>query len=154
MFTASVWWPCRDLLVFLRRALPQSILVFLSLRPTRTKNEVDADRLGRNYFHYLVPEGNGLESSDDEWHGKLVAMERTIKSEAQKTDRSLKEQLALVHWKMDELTAQCSRLDKEATENKLQEKNWRCHVEERMDRIESVLGQILQKLDANGPCSD
>ena len=107
----------------------------------------------RNYFHYLVPGVNGLESIDDEWQGKLVAMERTIKSEAQKTDRSLKEHLSLVHWKMDELTAQCSRLDKEVTENKLHKENWRCHVEKKMDRLESALGQILQKLDANGPSS-
>ena len=107
----------------------------------------------RNYFHYLVPGVNGLESIDDEWQGKLVAMERTIKSEARMTERNLKEHLSLVDKKMDELTARCSKYDKEATENKLQKENWRCHVEERMDRLESALGQILQKLDANGPSS-
>ena len=77
-------------------------------------------------------------------------MERTIKSEGQKVERSLKEKLELTDKKMDELTAQCSKLDKETTESRLEEEKWRCHVKERMDRLESAMDRMLQKLDANG----
>ena len=115
--------------------------------------KVVANELAGRYFHFLVPEVDELKSHDDEWHGKLVAMERTIKSEGQKIKRRLKEQHILTDKKIDELAAHCSKIDKETTENKLQEENWRRHVEERMDRMETAIYQILQKLDANGPSS-
>ena len=108
--------------------------------------EIIADELDGNYFHFLVPEVNGLEAHDDEWQGKLVAMDRIIKSEARKIERSLKEQHALTDKKMDELTAQCSKLDMETTENRLHEEL--CHVKERMDRLETAMDRVLQKLDA------
>ena len=82
-----------------------------------------------------------------------MATERTVKSEVQKVEKSLKEQLVLVDEKMNELTAHCSKLENEARENKLQEENWRHHVKERMDRMESAMNRILQRLDATGPSS-
>ena len=115
------------------------------------------------YFHYLVPEVNGLESREDEWQGRLVAIERTVKFEVQKISRSLKEPLALLdkkmepiallEKKMEELTAHCSKVDKETTQDKLQEENWRRRLEDRIDRLESAIDHILQKLDATGPSS-
>ena len=41
------------------------------------------------YFHYLVPEDIEEESSDEAWHGKLSAIEKTIKSEAGKYKKAL-----------------------------------------------------------------
>ena len=40
------------------------------------------------YFHYLVPEDTEEESSDEEWHGRLIAVERTVKSEAGKNRKA------------------------------------------------------------------
>ena len=102
-------------------------------------DEAISNELYGGYFHFLVPEVNGLDSHDDEWRGKLVEIERTIKSEAQKNERNLKERLVVLDKRIDEL-------DKKITENKLREESWRRHMEEGMD-------QILQKLDASGPSS-
>ena len=40
-------------------------------------------------FHYLVPEDTEEESSDEEWSGRLIALERIIKSEALKHKKAL-----------------------------------------------------------------
>ena len=119
----------------------------------RTTGDVAANELAGRYFHFLVPEVDELKSHDDEWQGKLVAMERTIKSEGQKIERRLNEQHTLTDKKIDELAAHCSKIDKETTENKVQEENWRRHIEERTDRMETAMHQILHKLDAIGPSS-
>ena len=44
-------------------------------------------------FHFLVPEGIEEASSDDEWHGRLIALERTMNSKAEKTNKALGGQL-------------------------------------------------------------
>ena len=54
----------------------------------RRKNR-ELDKIKGTYFHFLVPEYCEEESSDEEWHGKLVALERTIISEARKHNKSL-----------------------------------------------------------------
>ena len=81
----------------------------------------------RSYFHYLVPlEGSKLESRVGEWQGRLVAFERAIKYEAHKNAERSKRQL-------------------EVLEDKIEGFN------ERMNRLETAMGQTLQKLDRIGP---
>ena len=43
----------------------------------------------RDYFHYLIPEAAEEESSDGVWHGKLIALARTFKSEARENKKAL-----------------------------------------------------------------
>ena len=47
------------------------------------------------HFHYLIPEDLEDESSDKEWHGKLATLERTIKSEAGKSNRAFEGQSSI-----------------------------------------------------------
>ena len=50
---------------------------------------------GNSFFHFLVPEDTEGESSDDEWHGRLIALERTIKSVAEKNEKAFEGQLII-----------------------------------------------------------
>ena len=43
----------------------------------------------KSYFHHLVPEAAEEGSSAGAWHGKLDALDRTIKSEAGKNKKAL-----------------------------------------------------------------
>ena len=58
------------------------------LRATRERFKEMSEPNGR-FFHLLVPQDIEEESSDEEWHGRLVALEKTIKSEAGKHKKAL-----------------------------------------------------------------
>ena len=80
------------------------------------------------YFHYLVPvDGSELEPTVDEWQGRLVAIKRIVQSEARKNAEGFKEQFAA----FGEIKG----------------------LKARMNRLESAMEQILQKLDKIGPSS-
>ena len=53
------------------------------------RKNTELEKIKGTYFHFLVPEYCEEESSDEEWHGKLVALERTIKSEAKLHNKAL-----------------------------------------------------------------
>ena len=53
------------------------------------RKNTELGKIGGTFFHYLVPEDIEEEPYDDEWHGKLVSLERTIKSEAGKNEKAL-----------------------------------------------------------------
>ena len=52
---------------------------------------------GNSFFHFLVPEDTEGESSDDQWHGRLIALERTIKSVAGKNEKAFAGQLTITN---------------------------------------------------------
>ena len=92
-------------------------------------------------FHYLVPvEGSESESPVEEWQGRVMAFERTIKSEAQKNAEGFKEQHAILEGKIDGLEERMNRM--EGSTSKLETSS---------SRLEAAVDQILQKLDGNGP---
>ena len=63
-------------------------IVLPPLSVIHRKNK-EYEKFDEMYFHFLIPEDTEEESSAEEWHGKLVALERTIKSEAGNTNRDL-----------------------------------------------------------------
>ena len=54
----------------------------------RRKN-TELDKIEGTYFHFLVPEGVEEGSLNEEWHGKLAAIKKTIRFEAGKNNKAL-----------------------------------------------------------------
>ena len=116
----------------------------------------------KRYFHYLVPENKNEEaSSDEEWNGRLAKLERAIKMEALHTEQSLAGnftgQLSVHSKEMKELKAMCSEtaslVDKMAHQSDETE-SWKKNMEERMDKMEASIAQVLQKLDPAGTSAE
>ena len=66
---------------------------------------------GGAYFSYLVPEVAEEESSDEAWHGRLIALERSIKSESGKHKKALGgELMTQSQWSVDRRRVVVQRL--------------------------------------------
>ena len=90
------------------------------LQRRRTTKASTAKAAQGGYFHFLVPEVRGPKSRDAEWEDRLAALESTIQA-VRKNERDLKEHVVVLEEKMNKLTGQCSKRDKETTQNNLQQ---------------------------------
>ena len=105
------------------------------------------------YFHYLAAENNNEEAHfDKEWQGRLGTVEKIVKKEALNTKQSLTGQLSVHSEKMKELMALCSETASlvQRMAHQLDEmESWKRSTEERMDKIDSSINQLLQKQEAS-----
>ena len=127
------------------------VLPLLSVIHRKTKELVKLDEV---YFHFLIPEDTEEESSTEEWHGKLVALKRTIKSEAGNTNRTLGGQF--IHYlrlKDRHSMVFCSEIRRNTKDELAAVFDRMRNMEESVGEMKTAVDQILQKLTRLEPSS-
>ena len=98
------------------------------------------------YFHYLVPEDIEEESSDEEWHGKLAALEKTIKFEGERNNNALGGPSAHYLRRMILQLMFCLEIRRDVKDELAAMFDRMRKVEETMGAMRTDVNQILQKL--------
>ena len=115
------------------------------------------------YFHYLVPEEAPSDDEDDQWQGRVLAINRSLRKESKKHEEQLAEQTRTVLHQFSEFKEQCderfaaiqANIDLTHRRSLLEDSNFAdpsvadrmSAVEDRMGRLEDKLDRVLQRLE-------
>ena len=119
------------------------------------------------YFHYLVPEDVPSDDEDDQWQGRVLAINRSLRKESKKHEERMAEQTRTVLHELAEVKAQCDKrfaaihadIDSTRCRPRLENSNAMGHsaadrisaMEDRMGRLEDKLDRLLQTLQPSEP---